>query len=384
MSFSRSEPGVVVSALVHAAMLAATLIAFTDQPKFEDAQESVPVEVITDKQFNEISLGEKTAPKVLEKPQLQVQKIADTPEPKPRPTEVEAQKDVPTPPPQAKREPDPGDADEKVEKAAPPVPTPPQRTADLTPPTPTPPVKPVPTPPLPEERPTPPPDAEAIEPPKKPEPPQPPRKPEPPKKAEVSPPMPPTPPQRPTPPAKEQKPLDTSAIAKLLEKNPDPKPAAKPKSGDEASESKRMNPSEISRLLSKEPPGQRASTGRELTQTASLGAPTASAARMSPSLWGQLDGMMQEQYKQCWSYLGLGSDQRYVPQIKVAFQQDGSLSGQPSLLNPPSDPALRTLAESALRAVRRCNPLKIPAQFQPYYQQWKDRILRFDPAEMQG
>jgi len=134
--------------------------------------------------------------------------------------------------------------------------------------------------------------------------------------------------------------------------------------------------------LTKEAPQRKASTGRELQQEASLGSPTASAAKMSPSLWGQLDGLLQEQYKRCWNFVGLGGQKKYVPEIHVQYAQNGSLIGQPSLLNPPSDPNLRTLADSALRAVRRCDPLHIPAQYQPYYDQWKGRIVRFDPEDM--
>ena len=103
---------------------------------------------------------------------------------------------------------------------------------------------------------------------------------------------------------------------------------------------------------------------------------------MSPSLWGQLDGLLQEQYKRCWNFAGLGGQQKYIPEVHVQYMPDGSLIGQPVLLNPPSDPNLRGLAESALRAVRRCDPLRIPAQYQPYYDQWKGRIVRFDPEEM--
>jgi colicin import membrane protein len=103
---------------------------------------------------------------------------------------------------------------------------------------------------------------------------------------------------------------------------------------------------------------------------------------MSPSLWDQLDGLLQEQYKRCWNFAGLGGQQKYVPEIHVQYTQDGSLIGQPVLLNPPSDPNLRALAESAMRAVRRCDPLRIPSQYQLYYDQWKGRIVRFDPEEM--
>ena len=105
---------------------------------------------------------------------------------------------------------------------------------------------------------------------------------------------------------------------------------------------------------------------------------------MAPSLWGQLDGLMEEQYRQCWSYLGLTTGQKYIPQIKVTYDESGGLTSDPVLVNPPGDPALRSLAESALRAVRRCNPLQIPAQYAPYYDEWKGRVLRFDPEEMAG
>ena len=119
-----------------------------------------------------------------------------------------------------------------------------------------------------------------------------------------------------------------------------------------------------------------------MQQVAALGAPNANAAKMSPSLWAGLDSLMQERYRQCWTYLGIVQGQKYVPQVRVRFQQDGSLAAEPSLVNPPSDPAMRGLAESAMRAVRKCNPMQIPAQYLPYYEQWKARVVRFDPDEM--
>lgn len=61
MKPSRSEPGLVVSAAVHAGLLLATLIAFSDTKKFDDAQETVPVDIVTDAQLNQVMKGEKTA-----------------------------------------------------------------------------------------------------------------------------------------------------------------------------------------------------------------------------------------------------------------------------------------------------------------------------------
>ena len=105
---------------------------------------------------------------------------------------------------------------------------------------------------------------------------------------------------------------------------------------------------------------------------------------MSPSLEAQLDGILLDQYKACWSYLNLGNTSGYIPRIKVAYSRDGTLVGQPELTNPSNNPTVRGLADSALRAIRRCNPLKIPAQFAPYYEQWKSRYVRFDPDELSG
>lgn len=366
MKISPSEPGVIVSGVVHAALLAMTLVAFSDTAKFEDAQESVPVEVLTDQQFNQVMRGARDA-KPQQKPTVQADRSADVEDRKP-PAQQESKVDVPTPPPPLKRLPDPGQDDQP--------PTPPARTAALPPPEPPkaepprPPVRPVEAPKA-ETPPEPPkPDAEAIEPPRRPK--------DEPKKVET-----PTPPVRPKP-KPEEKPLDKQALAKLLAEDP-PKPASRPRSGDETSTTKTtLDTDAVAKLLSHETPGQRPSSARDASKLASLGTPTATSARMSPSMWGQLDGLLQDQYKQCWSYLGLGEAQRYIPQIKVEYASDGSLVGQPQLLNSPSDPSLRTLADSALRAVRRCNPLKIPPQFMPYFDQWKARILRFDPEEMAG
>jgi colicin import membrane protein len=366
--FNPREPGVVISAGAHVALLAATLIAFADTNKFEDVPEGTPVEVISDQQFSQITKGEKTAKQV--QPKQKADKIADITETKPTPPIVEAKRDVPTPPPPLKRLPDPGEDDKSELKPEPP--TPPQRVAAL--PTPEP-------PPRPEAK------AAKPEPPKAEKPPEPEEE----KEAEVIKPLPPPRPkiaETPTPPKPVEKPKEPAPpkldqVAKFLEqKKLEQKPVPKPKSGEENDDPKhKLDLATISQLLSKEAPQARASTARELTRTAALGAPNASAAQMSPSMWDSLDSLMREQYKKCWSYIGLNA-QKYVAQIRVRYAQDGSLQAEPGLLNPPSDPNLRNLADSAMRAVRRCNPMHIPAAYMPYYEQWKARVVRFDPEDM--
>ncbi|MBV8851300.1 MAG: cell envelope biogenesis protein TolA, partial [Methylobacteriaceae bacterium] len=329
--FDRREPGVVVSAGAHVALLAATLIAFADTSKFEEVPEGMPVEVISDAQFSQITKGEKTAKQVQPKPKAE--KVADLTETKPTPPIAEAKRDVPTPPPPLKRLPDPGE-DEKPD-VKPEPPTPPQRVAAL--------------PPKPEPPPRPEPKVAKPEPPKAEKPPEPEEekeaeiiKPQPPPRPKIAEtPTPPTPP-KPVEKPKEPTPPKLDQVAKFLEqKKLEEKPVRKSKSGEENDEPKhKLDVTTISQLLSKEAPQARASTARELTRTAALGAPNASAAQMAPSMWDSLDSLMREQYKKCWSYIGLNA-QKYVAQIRVRYAQDGSLQAEPILVNPPSDPNIR-------------------------------------------
>jgi colicin import membrane protein len=335
--FSRSEPGVLVSAAVHLGLLAFLLVHFSRDEKFADATEAVPVETVTDSQFHEIMQGEKTA-KLADKPQAD--KVAEPSEPKPLPP--------PTPPP--------------------PPPRPEQSKADQTPP-PTPPPRPAPpvakTPPPEPEQQVERDDAETARPPprpKKPEQAQQKPAPEPPKR----------PPEKPTP--KPTPKLDE--VARLLAQTKDT-PAPRPSTQSDKPH-QTVNLDEVAKLLDEKAPEAKFTTGREVSHSAALGARHATGARMSPSMADALGALLQEQYKQCWNYLPLTGD-KYVAKIRVSYRPDGSLASQPVLLNPPSDPNFRGLAESALRAVRRCNPLRIPAQYQPYYEQWKDWVVGFDP-----
>ncbi len=365
MKLSATEPGILVSGLAHGAILLVSLVAFSSPPPMQDIEESVPVEIVTSSQLNEIMKGEKTAPKPADKPQV-VDKVSEVTEPKPEPKKVEAKVDVPTPPPPKEKAPEP----------EPPAPLPPQRTAAL---------EPKPEPPKPE-----PPKVE-------------PAKPEPAKaKAEDKPkaetieqakPVPPTRPKpedKPKPPEKpkvEEKPKP-DALAKLIDakKTPDvPKPPAKPKANEQTSDNQRkFDAASLKNLLSKEEQQQKAATGAQQNQTASIGSPTANAQRMSPTLSAKLDGFLKERYAECWGDSSLWLGLRYVPQIKVHFTREGILGGTPELRNAPSDPKLRSLAESAMRAVRKCNPMPIPVEFMPYYDEWKDQLLRFNPEDMAG
>ena len=378
MRLSVSEPGVVVSGAVHVTALALLLFAFSESRPLPDVHEAVPVETISTSDFQEVMRGEKDVKDIVDKAPPRAEKVAPTVETKPDSPKPVAQKDVSAPPPPAPPDPTPPEE-------PPPVPQPPIRPVAAE--VPLPPDVPLPATPTPPPAPLPPQrvvaDAEAIAPPTPPPKPQP-AKPQPPKQVEQKP-VPRPEPKPPVKPHPEKPKLDQ--VPKLLEQLPDQparKAVAHARPAPEQTDQHQFDPTDISRLLSKEAPAQTASTGKQISHTKVAGSETGASQKMAASLWDQLDGLLEDQYKQCWSYLGLDGNSKYVPQIKVLFSEDGALIGEPVLINRPSDPSMQSLADSALRAVRRCNPLKIPSQYAPYYDQWRGRVLRFDPADMAG
>ena len=86
----------------------------------------------------------------------------------------------------------------------------------------------------------------------------------------------------------------------------------------------------------------------------------------------------------CWSVpLGLPYDVDLLVRIKLKLKKDGTIIKSEILdhqrMNRPGQKFYKVLAESALRAVRLCQPLKVPPTG---YDKWKDLQLNFNPTEM--
>ena len=86
----------------------------------------------------------------------------------------------------------------------------------------------------------------------------------------------------------------------------------------------------------------------------------------------------------CWSVpLGLPYDKDLLVRIKLKLKPDGRILKSEILdharMNVPGQSFYKILAESALRAVRICQPLKVPPTG---YERWKELQLNFDPTEM--
>ncbi len=88
----------------------------------------------------------------------------------------------------------------------------------------------------------------------------------------------------------------------------------------------------------------------------------------------------------CWSIpLGLPYNENLLVRIKLKLKPDGTLIKSEILdharMNMPGQGFYKVLAESALRAIQLCQPLKVPTSG---YERWKNLQLNFDAREMLG
>ena len=86
----------------------------------------------------------------------------------------------------------------------------------------------------------------------------------------------------------------------------------------------------------------------------------------------------------CWSIpLGLPYNKNLLVRIKLKLKPDGSVIKTEVLdharMNKPGQGFYKVLAESALRAIQLCQPLRVPTTG---YERWKDLQLNFDAREM--
>jgi len=86
----------------------------------------------------------------------------------------------------------------------------------------------------------------------------------------------------------------------------------------------------------------------------------------------------------CWSIpLGLPYNENLLVRIKLKLKPDGSIIDSEIIdharMNRPGQNFYRVLAESALRAIQLCQPLRVPTTG---YERWQELQLNFDAKEM--
>jgi hypothetical protein len=113
-------------------------------------------------------------------------------------------------------------------------------------------------------------------------------------------------------------------------------------------------------------------------------APSSPAITPSHPLTAAELDQARQQLAGCW-YLNPQKTPAPIPtvEIKVELLPDGTVSSA-QVENPDrmqTDPAFRDAAEAALRAVRKCSPLKLPPD---KYLAWKSTIFRFSASGVVG
>ncbi len=96
----------------------------------------------------------------------------------------------------------------------------------------------------------------------------------------------------------------------------------------------------------------------------------------------RLAGQVRRQVQPCWSFdAGARDPASLIVEMRVFLNPDGSLSGQPEILDRSrylSDPFFRSAAERAQRAVLDCQPFNLPRES---HSLWSSLLIRFNPAE---
>ncbi|MDK9695697.1 MAG: cell envelope integrity protein TolA [Siculibacillus sp.] len=150
--------------------------------------------------------------------------------------------------------------------------------------------------------------------------------------------------------------------------------AAAEKAAQEARAKSQFNPGQISDILNKNQTGSSAS---KVQQTASLGSPSGrlNVARMTQSETDALVG----QIKRCWNP-PIGSAEAGIGvTLRFSMNQDGTLSGQPEIVDTPNHPLGVALAASARRALQQCGPYKMPPE---KYAAWRLVEATFNPKDV--
>jgi outer membrane biosynthesis protein TonB len=177
--------------------------------------------------------------------------------------------------------------------------------------------------------------------------------------------------------------LIAEALKKDETKKPEPKkaepktptPPTPPKQQTE--QQPKFDPRKVEALLDKRVPQRLAAAGDTLNRETALGAANGMAAQLSLS---ELDAF-RKRIEECWNPpTGVDNTAKVHVVIRVLFNSDGSVAKSPDVVSGTASPLGPAMAESAKRAILRCQPFKM---LKPeHYDQWKDIEITFDPQTM--
>jgi len=167
---------------------------------------------------------------------------------------------------------------------------------------------------------------------------------------------------------------------KIVKKKQNPKEVKEQiRQASEFEKKELFDPNQIAALIdkSKEDTAETLKKNEKLTQSSVK-------TSFSPALTLSQEDALKAQIFGCWSLpLGLPYQKNLLVRIKLRLKPDGTVLRSEILdharMNKPGEGFYKVLAESALRAIRICQPLRVPPTG---YEKWKDLQLNFDANEM--
>jgi len=161
----------------------------------------------------------------------------------------------------------------------------------------------------------------------------------------------------------------TEEEKKVTETKPVPMPPKKPPQ-------QKFDAAKVAALLDKREPQRQQATGAEINRTASLGFSSGTSQELSQS---EIDAL-RAQIQACWNPpAGVLDADQLIVKVQLLLNRDGSVQAEPVVTNRSSHPQFQLAAESATRAIRRCQPYKLPIA---KYEVWRDVEVTFDPRDM--
>lgn len=126
------------------------------------------------------------------------------------------------------------------------------------------------------------------------------------------------------------------------------------------------------------PPSDAASTAK--TKGPSAGTKDGKDNRLTAREEDMLKGMIKTALAKCWRVPGGGGvGETPVVTVKWQLRPDGTLSGEPKVVDRIASPAAQAAADAAIRAVIVCAPFSLPAD---KYSAWREITWEFDPRSV--
>jgi outer membrane biosynthesis protein TonB len=199
----------------------------------------------------------------------------------------------------------------------------------------------------------------------------------------------------PEPPKEEAKPLDPDPLKELLKAVEEPtppkkeevkeaevKPVKKPDVKKPEKKKPVLNTDDIAAFLNKTDDEKTAP--QQPTEVA--GAPKQAEKDMQGTddlASATLADALRQKLKSCWTVPVGALEANITVKVHFMLNQDGSVRGQPEVLNGSSDPLFDTTAQSAISAVMECQSYSDIFPLDKY-DLWKDNTFNFNPNMMSG